>query len=62
MKSISTVFFFVLFLISFDINAQCGINDSDGDGIYDLCDLDNDNDGIPDTDELGTIISYDQWW
>ncbi|MBT8304812.1 MAG: hypothetical protein KJP09_10110, partial [Bacteroidia bacterium] len=34
--------------------------DSDGDGINDSCDLDDDNDGIPDTDELGTIISTEQ--
>uniref|UniRef100_UPI003413008E beta strand repeat-containing protein n=1 Tax=uncultured Tenacibaculum sp. TaxID=174713 RepID=UPI003413008E len=31
-----------------------GINDSDGDGIDDICDLDDDNDGIPDTEEYCT--------
>ncbi len=34
--------------------------DSDGDGINDACDLDDDNDGILDINELGTIISTDQ--
>ena len=29
----------------------CGTVDSDGDGVFDLCDLDNDNDGILDTVE-----------
>jgi gliding motility-associated-like protein/uncharacterized repeat protein (TIGR01451 family) len=31
-------------------------NDSDGDGINDICDLDDDNDGLLDTDEQGTIM------
>ncbi|NNL16081.1 MAG: T9SS type A sorting domain-containing protein [Flavobacteriaceae bacterium] len=35
-------------------------SDSDGDGINDACDLDDDNDGIPDIDELGTIVSTEQ--
>ena len=55
-----------------DLKADCGDNiiyhlctdttgtDSDGDGVYDICDLDDDNDGILDTDELGTIISTEQ--
>lgn len=30
---------------------ECGTIDSDGDGIFDLCDLDDDNDGILDLDE-----------
>ncbi len=38
--------------------------DSDGDGIIDLCDLDDDNDGIPDADEclsieLGNVLSFE---
>ncbi|MFK8058101.1 MAG: hypothetical protein AB8F78_18380, partial [Saprospiraceae bacterium] len=31
--------------------------DSDGDGITDACDLDDDNDGIPDVDECAAAIS-----
>ncbi len=34
--------------------------DTDGDGINDICDLDDDNDGIPDFNELGTIVSTEQ--
>lgn len=60
MNSITKVFLLILLFISFDLSAQCGINDSDNDGVFDLCDLDDDNDGIPDSAELGTIVSYDQ--
>ena len=35
-------------------------DDYDGDGIADKTDLDDDNDGIPDTDELNTIINNSQ--
>ncbi len=34
--------------------------DTDGDGINDICDQDDDNDGIPDTDEIGIIINNNQ--
>lgn len=34
--------------------------DSDGDTIPDRTDLDDDNDGIPDTDEIGTILNNNQ--
>lgn len=34
--------------------------DSDGDGILDRSDLDDDNDGIPDVEELNTIIGHSQ--
>lgn len=33
----------------------CGSIDSDGDGVFNGCDLDNDNDGILDTDECGSV-------
>jgi len=49
--------FFGLLLMNFNtVYAQ----DSDGDGIQDIADLDNDNDGILDTDEFGecSSISY----
>lgn len=43
-------------------SAACIGPDSDGDGIPDICDLDDDNDGILDTDEClastGSLISY----
>ncbi|REA57692.1 hypothetical protein DSL64_23435 [Dyadobacter luteus] len=32
-----------------------GLPDSDGDGVTDVCDLDDDNDGIPDTDENACV-------
>ncbi|WP_273567703.1 GEVED domain-containing protein [Maribacter halichondriae] len=34
--------------------------DSDGDGVIDKTDLDDDNDGIPDLDELSTIVGNSQ--
>ena len=48
-KSTITSLCFVLFLLSmsFTLNAQ----DTDGDGIVDTEDLDDDNDGIPDNTE-----------
>ncbi|WP_034060594.1 lectin-like domain-containing protein [Lacinutrix jangbogonensis] len=33
-----------------------GNTDTDGDGVSDVCDLDDDNDGVLDTDELGTTV------
>lgn len=37
--------------------ALSGYADSDGDGVSDVCDLDNDNDGIPDSIEYGVDLS-----
>lgn len=36
---------------------DCGLIDSDGDGIFDGCDVDDDNDGILDTEECSNTIS-----
>ncbi|RZK60688.1 MAG: hypothetical protein EOO91_00475 [Pedobacter sp.] len=33
----------------------CGLIDSDGDGVFDFCDLDDDNDGILDVNECGPV-------
>ena len=49
---------FFLFLNIQVISAQCGNNDCDGDGIENFADLDDDNDGILDTDE-GYVASQE---
>ena len=49
----------------FDLKIDCqdedcgGPIDSDGDGVLDFCDIDDDNDGIPDVDEGLTCTSLD---
>lgn len=45
----------VLFTATFAVTT-----DSDGDGVYDQSDLDDDNDGIPDFDELSSVASTGQ--
>lgn len=45
----------VLFTATFAVTT-----DSDGDGVFDQSDLDDDNDGIPDLDELSTVASNSQ--
>ena len=40
-----------------DCRTSVSCDDADGDGISDLCDIDDDNDGIPDIDECPDMIS-----
>ena len=53
------ILFILLFFISIQFNAQCvSPTDCDGDGIANISDLDDDNDGILDTDEgCGNAVS-----
>jgi len=48
--------FKICLLITFFIPLQIVAQDSDGDGIVDTIDLDDDNDGITDLDECGTNV------
>ncbi|SEE58745.1 collagen-binding domain-containing protein [Polaribacter dokdonensis] len=60
------VVFLLIFFSTLNINAQCvNATDCDGDGISNSIDLDDDNDGILDTDEFscptvasGSIVSF----
>ncbi|MBG7612288.1 choice-of-anchor A family protein [Polaribacter sp. BAL334] len=57
--SINKLGFFIItfFMFTFSSNAQCVIaNDCDGDGIVNSIDLDDDNDGILDTEECEVLI------
>ena len=53
------IFTFFLLFITINSNAQCvSATDCDGDGIANITDLDDDNDGILDTDEgCGNAVS-----